>query len=111
MSPAGKQKMPTDQPIDPKSEWLETDRRGGFAMGTVCGIRTRRYHALLLTASHPPAGRQVLVNGIDAWVEANGRHFALSSHRYAPDVTYPDGMSRLIDFAHSPWPAWTFRLE
>jgi len=103
--------MAPDQPLDPKSEWLEADRRGGFASGTACGIRTRRYHALLLTASHPPARRQVLVNGIDAWVEVAGRHFALSSHCYAPNVTYPDGLSRLIDFAFRPWPTWRFRLE
>ncbi|NLT70702.1 MAG: hypothetical protein GXX91_08400 [Verrucomicrobiaceae bacterium] len=48
------------------AEWLETDGLGGFASGTVSGIRTRRYHALLLTATAPPSGRMVLVNGFDA---------------------------------------------
>jgi hypothetical protein len=52
-----------------QDEWLETDGLGGFASGTVSGIRTRRYHALLLTATNPPSGRVVLVNGFDAWVE------------------------------------------
>ena len=55
--------------IDPemgKAEWLETDGLGGFASGTVSGIRTRRYHALLLAATTPPTGRMVLVNGFDA---------------------------------------------
>jgi glycogen debranching enzyme len=46
-------------------EWLEADGLGGFATGTVSGIRTRRYHALLLTATKPPSGRVVLVNGFD----------------------------------------------
>ena len=32
------------------AEWLEADGLGGFASGTVGGFRTRRYHALLLTA-------------------------------------------------------------
>ena len=32
----------------PRREWLEADGLGGFASGTVDGIRTRRYHALLL---------------------------------------------------------------
>jgi glycogen debranching enzyme len=40
-----------------QDEWLEADGLGGFASGTVSGIRTRRYHALLLTATKPPAGR------------------------------------------------------
>lgn len=38
--------------------WLEADGLGGFASGTVSGIRTRRYHALLLTATTPPTGRE-----------------------------------------------------
>lgn len=46
----------------PTAEWLEADGLGGFASGTVSGIRTRRYHALLLTATTPPTGRYVLVN-------------------------------------------------
>ena len=36
-------------------EWLEADGRGGFASGTSTGIRTRRYHALLLAATTPSA--------------------------------------------------------
>src|SRR3954466_13129674 len=59
--------------IDDRTEWLETDGLGGFASGTTSGIRTRRYHALLLTAQTPPTGRVVLVNGLDAWVEGSER--------------------------------------
>src|SRR6187399_1118420 len=65
--------------IDPSAEWIETDGLGGFASGTVSGIRTRRYHALLLTATTPPTGRMVLVNGFDAWVEYGGQRIPISS--------------------------------
>jgi glycogen debranching enzyme len=58
-----------------RGEWLEADGLGGFASGTVAGLRTRRYHALLLTAATPPTGRMVLVNGFDAWVETNGARY------------------------------------
>src|SRR6266568_3734674 len=30
-----------------RREWLVTDGLGGYAMGTVSGLRTRRYHGLL----------------------------------------------------------------
>ena len=89
-------------------EWLEPDGRGGFASGTVSGVRTRRYHALLLAATTPPTGRMVLVNGFDAWLDVDGRRVALSSQRYAPDVIAPDGATRIEAFTHEPWPAWTF---
>jgi hypothetical protein len=33
-------------PIDSNAEWIEADGLGGFASGTVSGIRSRRYHAI-----------------------------------------------------------------
>jgi len=95
--------------IDPDNEWLESDSLGGFASGTVGGIRTRRYHALLLSATTPPTGRVVLVNGFEAWIEGRSGSFPISSQRYAPDVRYPDGFSYIVGFTATPWPCWTFR--
>jgi predicted glycogen debranching enzyme len=91
-------------------EWLEADGLGGFASGRVDGIRTRRYHGVLTVATTPPTGRIVLVNGFDAWVETAGGRFALSSQRYVPDVTHPDGAARLVSFSRDPWPTWTYVL-
>lgn len=95
----------------PVREWLEPDGRGGFASGTLGGIRTRRYHALLLTATAPPSGRMVLVNGVEAWLETPAGRFALTSQNYAPGVVHPDGAQRIEDFSLRPWPTWTFRCE
>jgi len=64
------------------TEWLEPDGLGGFAMGTADGIRTRRYHAILLAATHPPEGRMVLVADLEVFVQTAAGRFALSSHRY-----------------------------
>jgi len=91
-------------------EWLEADGLGGFASGTVSGIRTRRYHALLLAARRPPGERFVLVNGLDAALTTAAGTFALSSQRYAPDTIHPDGLARLESFEAEPWPRWTYRL-
>jgi predicted glycogen debranching enzyme len=94
-----------------RDEWLEPDGLGGFASGTATGIRTRRYHALLLAAMTPPTGRVVLVNGFDAWIETANGTFALTSQRYEPGVIHPDGASRLSAFTTEPWPRWTFTLD
>jgi len=93
------------------AEWLEADGLGGFASGMVAGPRTRRYHALLLAATTPPTGRVVLVNGFDAWVTTPAGTFPISSQRYQPDVTHPDGASRVETFESDPWPRWTYVLE
>ena len=94
------------------AEWLEADGLGGFASGTVGGIRTRRYHALLLAATTPPTGRVVLVNGFDAWLETAGGPLRALAQRYAPGRRpsrrrEPDRSS----FAREPWPRWIFRCR
>ncbi|RAR53290.1 putative glycogen debranching enzyme [Paraburkholderia unamae] len=105
---------PLDSHIDASrldDEWLEADCDGGFASGTVGTARTRRYHALLLTATQPPTGRVVLVNGIEAWLEYGERKTALTMQRYAPDLLYPDTSERIASFTPSPWPTWHYRLD
>jgi predicted glycogen debranching enzyme len=95
---------------DPSAEWLEADGLGGFASGAASGIRTRRYHALLLVSTTPPTGRFALVQDVEAWLETSSGAVALTSHRYAPDVVYPDGASRITGFDAEPWPRWSFTL-
>jgi predicted glycogen debranching enzyme len=89
-------------------EWLEADGLGGFANGTVSGVRTRRYHALLLAATTPPAGRMVLVNGFDAEVSTGTTRHALTTQHYAPGIDSPIGLTPLESFSLEPWPTWTY---
>jgi predicted glycogen debranching enzyme len=103
--------------VDDTTEWLEPDGLGGFASGTSSGIRTRRYHALLLTATTPPTGRMVLVNGLDAWVEngegsaVSGEREYLSRQRYSPGVVAPEHPAGIESFENDPWPTWVYRLR
>lgn len=97
--------------MNASSEWLETDGLGGFASGTVDGVRTRRYHAVLLTATTPPTGRVALVNAFDAWLETPAGRVPLTSQRYTPGVVHPAGAQAHASFTHQPWPCWTYHLE
>jgi predicted glycogen debranching enzyme len=97
--------------VDDSTEWLEPDGLGGFASGTSGGLRTRRYHALLLTATTPPTGRMVLVNGLDAWIEGAGEPEFLSRQRYSPGVVAPENAAVIESFAAEPWPRWIYRLR
>lgn len=96
--------------LDLDAEWLEADGRGGFAFGTVSGLRTRRYHGLLLSATHPPAGRVMLVNGIEAWAELDRGPVPLTSQCYAPGLVHHDARPLIASFAATPWPVWLLRL-
>src|SRR5688572_18786837 len=92
------------------TEWLEADGFGGFATGTADGIRTRRYHALLLASTRPPDARMVLVADLEVFVETAAGRFALSSHHYRGDIIHPDGTRHLSGFSHAPWPRWEWTL-
>lgn len=96
--------------FDEQAEWLEADGLGGFASGTVGLVRSRRYHALLLTATTPPTGRVVLVSGFDAVAQTIAGTAAISSQHYLPDVRHPDGRRRIRAFTGEPWPTWEFDL-
>jgi predicted glycogen debranching enzyme len=91
-------------------EWLEADGLGGFASGTSDGVRTRRYHALLLHAAKPPGERWLLVNGVEVWLERADERVALSPQRYASGVTTGEGLLATASFTHEPWPRWSFTL-
>ncbi len=93
-----------------RREWLEADGLGGYASGTASGIRTRRYHALLLASARPPTERFVLVNGMDVAVDAGSGWVPCSTQAYRGDVRHPEGWSRLESFEASPWPTWTYRV-
>ena len=104
--------------LNDQTEWLETDGLGGFASGTTSGLRTRRYHALLLTATTPPTGRMVLVNGLDAWVQAPSSESPaaasapefLTRQRYQSGIVAPEQGATLESFTNDPWPTWVYRL-
>ena len=89
-----------------KLEWLETNGAGGFAMGTVAGVNTRRYHGLLVASLRPPVDRQVLLSRLDETVIGDGK-IELATNQY-PGALSPTGYQRLTEFRLDPFPTWVF---
>jgi len=81
-----------------RREWLVTNGIGGYAMGTIAGARTRRYHSLLTAALHPPTHRTVTLADLDTWLDINGRRYPLATHEWAAGVVLPDGYRHLEHF-------------
>ena len=96
-------------------EWLETNGLGGFALSTVTGIHTRRYHALLTAAA--PSGRFCLLSKVEETLivravaramdiaDGENRFQTLADCRYPePDEPHPAGsgaQARKIAFARA----------
>lgn len=71
-------------------EWLLTNGIGGYAMGSLSGVNTRRYHGLLVAALSPPTDRTLLFAACDAFAVAGKKRIPLSSNQY-PGAVYPNG--------------------
>ena len=90
-------------------EWLETNGIGGFAAATVVGMNTRRYHGLLVPATHPPLGRFVAVSSLQETVRIGRASTELGCNRYAGAV-HPQGYRYLNHFRLDPYPVFTYRI-
>ncbi|HML17880.1 MAG TPA: amylo-alpha-1,6-glucosidase [Bryobacteraceae bacterium] len=88
-----------------KLEWLETNGTGAFAMGTVAGVNTRRYHALLAAPVDRSLRRYVLLSRLEE--EVNGA--ALGACQY-PGVVAGQGYLLLEHFDSFPCASWTWRI-
>jgi predicted glycogen debranching enzyme len=93
-------------------EWLVPDGRGGYAMGTVAGLRTRRYHALLVVAGDRPAARWVGLAGLDPVLELpSGARVQLGTHEWASGAVSPTGHVHLERFDLTDGlPRWRWRI-
>jgi glycogen debranching enzyme len=88
-------------------EWLEANGLGGWASGTIAGCHTRRYHGLLVAATHPPVGRMVLLSKLAETVAIGGERFELDTNRYAGAV-HPHGHELLESFTLDPMPTFVY---
>ncbi|MGA9801591.1 MAG: amylo-alpha-1,6-glucosidase [Terriglobales bacterium] len=93
-----------------RREWLETNGLGGFASSTITGLNTRRYHGLLVAATKPPVGREVLLSKLEETLVIDEQAYDLSSNRY-PGVIHPQGFRYLTNFRLDPFPAFTYEVE
>jgi predicted glycogen debranching enzyme len=79
-------------------EWLVTDGLGGYAMGTVGGLRTRRYHGLLVVAVDGPASRNLGLVALDPVLVLGDARIRLSTDEWAGGPVDPRGHELLAEF-------------
>ncbi|MDH7570321.1 MAG: amylo-alpha-1,6-glucosidase, partial [Armatimonadota bacterium] len=92
-------------------EWLCTNGVGGFAMGTVAGANTRRYHGLLVAALKPPLGRTLLCAKVDETFTVGAHTVHLGANEFHDGTRHPWGAPLLERFCL--WggrPTWRYRV-
>jgi predicted glycogen debranching enzyme len=93
-------------------EWLVTDGLGGYACGTVSGLRTRRYHGLLVVPTVTAgAARMSGLAALDAVVVVGDRRHRLATHEWAGGALDPQGHHLLSSFdLDDGVPRWRYDL-
>jgi predicted glycogen debranching enzyme len=92
-------------------EWLVTDGLGGYAMGTVAGLATRRYHGLLIVATAPPIGRRLGLARLDPVLVLGDRRVPLATHEWADGAVAPAGHVHLDSFRlRDGLPVWRWSV-
>ncbi len=92
-------------------EWLVADGLGGFAMGTVGGLRTRRYHGLLVVATKPPGGRMLGLAALDPVVTLGDARVRLAVHEWGDGTVDPRGNVHLAQFELTDGiPRWRWQV-
>ena len=94
-----------------RREWLVADGLGGYGMGTVSGLRTRRYHGLLVVATEPPIGRHLALASLDPVAVIGDQRIRLATHEWADGTLSPAGYRLLSGFAlRNGIPCWRWDL-
>jgi predicted glycogen debranching enzyme len=96
-----------------RREWLVADGLGGYAMGTMPGLRTRRYHGLLVVSTRPVGGRRMLgLAALDPTLVLGDRRVRLAVHEWAGGAVDPAGHRDLEGFRlEDGLPVWRWSLD
>ena len=88
------------------SEWILSNRLGGYAIGPGNLINTRKYHGLLV-ASDSELKRVHLVSSVEERIGLKGEFMNLDSNSYQGTI-HPDGYTHLVRAWLRPYPSFLF---
>jgi predicted glycogen debranching enzyme len=93
-------------------EWLVTNGLGGYASGTIGGVASRRYHALLIAALPAPLGRRVMLNHLYEIVRLPNREKYLLGGEERGGELNLHGSEWLTEFRlELGLPVWRYELD
>ncbi len=94
-----------------KREWLVADGVGGYAMGTVAGLRTRRYHGLLVVAVAGPGRRMLGLAALEPVLVLGNARIRLATDEWGSGTVDPRGHELLASFDLTDGvPRWRWQI-
>src|SRR5262245_8665201 len=94
-----------------RREWLVADGVGGYAMGTVASLRTRRYHGLLVVAVGGPGARMLGLAALDPVLVAGDARYRLATDEWGNGIVDPRGHELLVSFDLTDGiPRWRWQI-
>ena len=92
-------------------EVLRTNRAGSYALTTLSGCNTRKYHGLLVCPLEEFGGtHHVLLSSIDETIIQHEKSFNIGIHQYKEDLFDPKGHKYIRDFNADKLPITTLRV-
>ena len=92
-------------------EWLVADGLGGYAMGTVAGLRTRRYHGLLVQAAGGPSARMLGLAALEPVLVVGDARHRLATDEWGSGAVDPCGHELLVSFTFDRGvPRWRWQV-
>jgi len=98
-----------------RTEWVLTNALGGFAMGTILGVPTRKYHGCLVAAMSPPVRRVLALGPIAERLTLRPKGADPADHHlrlfhFEGSDDRPDRDDRLVRFERADGCLWVYEL-
>jgi len=93
-----------------EKEFLITNGLGSFVSSTICGMNTRKYHGLLVSALNPPVKHHLLFSRIDETITIDNVEYQLDTNQWKEEVIAPQGYKHLSEFSIDPYPIWIYKI-
>jgi predicted glycogen debranching enzyme len=90
-------------------ELIRSNRAGAYAMTTVIGCNTRKYHCML-AVPFDDGSQHILISGADETIIQRGEAFRLGIRRYSGGIYEPHGHRYINKFESDPTPARIYRV-
>jgi len=94
-----------------KREILRTNRAGAYALTTLVGCNTRKYHGLLVCPmEHLDDDCHVLLSSLDETIIINNEEFELGIHKYPGEIYHPKGHKYLEELIVDVIPVHIYKI-